>query len=317
MTAVLVTGAGGFVGQVLCPTLKENGFVLTEIFRDRQSGGQADCSSRIGKFVGPGTDWSHEVDGIDVVVHLVAKTHGTNTSSSDDLSLFREVNVAASVSLAKQAAKAGVKRFIYISSIKVNGERTSKLPFSVDQRPMPEDSYGRSKHEAEIALREIEKTTGMELVIIRPPLVYGPNVKGNLRALIGLIRKRIPLPLGAVHNRRSLVSVYNLADLIRVCILIPAAAGNTFLVADKDSISTVELVNLIAAGLDRKAILVPIPVRALEFSARLCGKQNAVKKLIGDLRVDISRTEQDLQWRPPFTVAESFEKMFQDMTFTG
>jgi nucleoside-diphosphate-sugar epimerase len=296
MTRVLVTGAGGFIGQELCRVLEDRAFEVLPILRDKN--------------VGPDTEWAAELEGVEVVIHLVAKTHEIRGNRVNDLALFRSVNVEGTVRLARQAAESGVKRLVFLSSIKVNGERTGETPFTAERTPMPEDSYGQSKLEAETALREIEQETGMEVVIIRPPLVYGPQVKGNLRGLINLVEKGIPLPLAAVKNRRSLVSIYNLCDLIRVCVSHPAAAGNTFLVADADPVSTADLVRYIADGLKRKAYIFPLPFWVLKMGARLVGKTKDVEKLTGNLQIDMSRTEEILQWHPPLTVAESFRKNF-------
>lgn len=310
---VLVTGASGFVGKSLCSVLEETGLEVVPVYRSHRSDRiQSNLNAIFNKSIDQTTDWTSDLSDIDVVVHLAARVHTAEGNCLDDLSRFRKINVEGTSNLAKQAAQSGVKRFVFLSSIKVNGERTDEEPFSVNQSPKPEDSYAISKMEAEDALREIEEATGMEVVIIRPPLVYGPDVKGNLMALANIIRKGVPLPLGAIDNRRDLVSIFNLCDLIRVCVLHPAASGGTFLVSDNESISTTELIRYMAKGLHRNARLLPIPVWALRFAAGLIGKTGEVKKLTGNLQLDISSTQKVLNWSPPLSVAESFQKMLTE-----
>jgi len=311
MARVLITGAGGFVGKVLRPVLEEAGFKIIPVFRTPQpSLEKGNPNAAVGRFIDGKTVWGDELNDVDVVIHLAAKVHVIDSSKSGSLANFREVNVEGTRNLAIKAARSGVKRFVYLSSIKVNGERTGAVPFAADQVPRPEDAYAISKMEAEVALREVEKETGMEVVIIRPPLVYGPGVKGNLAALIRLIKKGIPLPLAAVKNCRDLVSIYNLCDLIRVCCLHPAAAGRTFLVCDGESISTAVLIRYTAEGLGLKARLFVVPIRALRLVASILGKAENVERLTGDLQIDMSTTQEVLGWKPPLTVTQSFKKMF-------
>lgn len=310
---VIVTGASGFVGQKLCSVLEEAGCEIVPVFRARQPDGVKRIRNAVfGKIINATSNWANELNNVEVVIHLAARVHVMHGGEVNDLARFREINVEGAKSLAKQAAQSGVNRFIFLSSVKVNGEETSDRPFYFDQAPNPRDSYSLSKMEAEVALREIEETTNMEVVIIRPPLVYGPGVKGNLLALVKLIRKGVPLPFGAVDNRRDLVSIYNLCDLIRVCVQHPAAPGNTFLVSDNESMSTAELIQYIAKGLNRRARLFSIPIWALKFAAGLFGKTGNVEKLTGSLQIDISPTRRALDWDPPLTVAESFQKMFAE-----
>jgi nucleoside-diphosphate-sugar epimerase len=310
---ILLTGASGFVGRALRSVLEESGSDVSPVFRARDISHDGDKAEVvICKDIDGNTDWENAFVDIDVVIHLAAKVHVMSRGNLGELAKYREINVEGTRTLAKQAAHAGVKRFVYLSSIKVNGERTSETPFSADQKPQPEDSYAISKLEAEEALREIEKETNMEVVIIRPPLVYGPNVKGNLAALVRMIKKGVPLPLAGVTNRRDLVSIYNLCDLIRMCCVHPAAAGRTFLVSDGEAISTAELIRHLAKGLDRKARLFPVPFWCLRLVASLFGKSEALEKLTGDLQIDISITQNLLGWKPPLTVAESFRMMFTE-----
>lgn len=310
---VMVTGANGFIGKKLCTVLEDAGFEIIPVFRTRPSSWKkGDSNAVFDKVINSTTDWTNELNGVDVVIHLAARAHVTHGRAANDLVKFREINVAGTRNLAQQAAQSGVKRFLYLSSIKVNGERTCDEPFSFDQVPKPEDSYGISKSEAEDVLRELEEAQDMEIVIIRPPLVYGPGVKGNLLALANLIRREIPLPFGALRNQRDLVSIYNLCDLIRVCILHPAAPGNTFLVSDNEAISTVELIRYIARGLRRNVRLFIVPIWVLKIAASFFGKARRFEKLSGNLQIDISPTQHLLGWNPPLNVAESFEKMFAE-----
>ena len=304
MSRVLITGAGGFIGRKLCSVFENDGSEVVPVFRASQSGP--------GKTIDATTDWTDVLGGIDVVVHLAAKVHVMDDGEPGDLASFREINVNGTRNLATQAAGSGVKRFVYLSSIKVNGERTDIEPFKANQAAKPEDAYAISKLEAEVALRENEEETGMEVVIIRPPLVYGPGAKGNLAALARMIKKGIPLPLGALNNRRDLVSIYNLCDLIRLCSLHTAAAGRTFLVCDGESISTADLIRHMAKGLDRKARLFFVPIWALKFAAGIFGKTDKIEKLTGNLQINMSATREILDWRPPLTVAESFQKMYAE-----
>ena len=309
----MVTGASGFIGRKLCSVLGVAGFEVVPVFR----ASQASLSLRtpkavIVKSIDATTEWASELNGIDVVIHLAAKVHVMHSGEADDLGSLRELNVEGTRNIARRAAQSGVKRFIYLSSVKVNGEATSDSPFRFDQPTNPQDCYGLSKMQAEDVLREIEAATNLEVVIIRSPLVYGPGVKGNILALINIIREGIPLPLGAVINRRDLVSIYNLCDLIRVCCLRASAAGKTFLVSDGESISTTEMIRHIAKGLDRKARLFPVPIWVLKLAAGLFGQAEKVEKLTGDLQIDMSPTQQILDWKPPLSVVESFRKMFTE-----
>ena len=310
---VMVTGASGFLGQKLRLVLEEAGFEVVPVFRTRQPDREKGIRNAVfGKIIDATTDWTNELFDVDVVIHLAARAHVMQDDEADVLSRFREINVEGTKNLAKQAAHSGVKRLIYLSSIKVNGEETNDQPFSFNQTPNPKDSYGLSKMEAEDALREMEETMDMGVVIIRPPLVYGPGVKGNLLTLVNMIKKGIPMPFGAVDNRRDLVSIYNLCDLIRVCILHPAAPGKAFLVSDNESISTAELIQYIAKGLNQNARLFSVPVWTLRFLAGLLGRTRKVEKLTRDLQIDMSATQHVLDWVPPLTVAESFRKMFTE-----
>jgi UDP-glucose 4-epimerase len=226
--------------------------------------------------------------------------------AADPLAEFRRVNVAGSVSLARAAARAGTKRFIFISSIKVNGEETpADRPFTADSPPQPRDAYGISKLEAEEALRALSQETGIEVVIIRPVLVYGPGVKANFRAMLRAVQRGLPLPFGAVRNRRSLVALDTLVDLITCCLEHPAAAGQTFLVSDGEDLSTPELLRRVGEAMGRRARLLSVPVPFMEIAGRMLGKGDVVRRLCTSLVVDITKTRELLSWRPPRTVDEA------------
>jgi nucleoside-diphosphate-sugar epimerase len=254
-------------------------------------------------------NWSAALDGIDVVVHLAARVHVMRETVSDPLSVFRETNVAGTLNLASQAAAAGVHRFVFISSIKVNGEHPKgDKPFTETDTPNPQDAYGISKLEAEQGLLKIAQETGMEVVIIRPPLVYGAGVKANFLSMMRAIRKGIPLPLGAIHNKRSFVYTGNLVSLILKCIDHPAAANQVFLVSDGHDLSTTELLKECAVALDVKSRLLPVPQKLIEIGAAMLGKANVAQRLCGNLQVDITKARTLLGWEPPFSVADGLKK---------
>ncbi len=260
--------------------------------------------------IGGDTDWSGVVRGVTAIVHCAARVHVMNESETDPLSAFRRVNVQGTLQLARQAANSGVRRFIFISSIKVNGEATlPNAPFAATDRPAPIDPYGVSKMEAEQQLRELSSATGMEVVIIRPTLVYGPGVKANFLSMMRWLDKGVPLPLGSIDNRRSLVALDNLVSLILTCVDHPAAANETFLVSDGEDLSTSELLRRMALALDKPARLLPVPVWLLEATAALLGKRALSKRLCGSLQVDIGKTRSLLNWNPPLGVDEALSKV--------
>lgn len=302
---ILVTGANGFVGQRLCQRMRREELAIRAACRGESCPTDVTESIRIGN-IDAETDWTSALKNIQSVVHLAARVHVMNDSSADPLAEFRRVNVDGSARLAREAAAAGVKRFVFLSSIKVNGESTRPgIPFTADDVPAPRDPYGISKHEAEQALREIAAQTGMEVVIVRPPLIYGPGVKANFAAMMRWLAKGLPLPLGAVNdNRRSLVALDNLTDLILTCLRHPAAANQTFLASDGEDLSTAELLRRMGTALDAPARLVPVPTRLLAFGAALVGKDGIYQRLCGSLQVDITKTRQTLDWAPPISVDE-------------
>lgn len=313
MTTILVTGANGFVGHALCAELVRRGVKVRGAVRSL-----AHLLDPIGEPVEIGdinaaTDWSGMFAGIDAVIHLAARVHLMHDDAVDPLAEFRKVNVEGTLNLAKQAAKAGVRRFIFISSIKVNGESTqSGKPYTADDRPAPVDPYAISKHEAEVALRQIADETGMEVVIIRPSLVYGPGVKANFLNMMHWLNKGIPLPLGAVNNKRSLVALDNLLDLIMTCIDHPSAANQTFLVSDGEDISTTELLERMATALGKPARLLPVPMDLLQLGATLLGKRAFYQRLCGSLQVDMGKTRDLLDWAPPVSVDEALQKTAEE-----
>ena len=303
---VLVTGATGFVGGALVKRLASEypgGDVLAVV---RRSGVTLPENVRpilVGDLL-PTTDWGMALQNVEIVVHCAARVHMMKEEVRDSLEIYRLVNVQGTLNLARQAAQAGVRRFVFISSIKVNGEVTFPgCPFTADDVVAPEDSYGLSKAEAEAGLRQLAHETSMDVVIIRPPLVYGPGAKGNFSSLLSWIARGFPLPLGTTTaNRRSLVALDNLVDLILTSIQHPKAANQTFLVSDGEDLSTSELLRRIGKAMGRSPCLLPVPASLLAFAARLLGKTTVVQRLLGSLQVDISKTSELLGWQPPVSV---------------
>ena len=308
---VLVTGATGFLGQALVRQLAtEQRFVPRAASRrEWKERSERVESVRVGELRAD-TDWSMALADVDCVVHLAARVHVMHETAADALAAFREVNVEGTLNLARQAADAGVRRFVFISSIKVNGEQTAPGQiFGADDQPWPQDPYGVSKWEAEQRLMELAEVTGMEVVCIRPPLVYGPRVKGNLASLIRVVAKGLPLPLGAIHNRRSLVGLDNLVDLIVTCVNHPAAANQVFLAGDGQDLSTTELLRSIARAMGKPSRLIPVPAGVLMLGATLLGKKAMAQRLLGSLQVDISKARTVLGWEPPVSVEEGIGRM--------
>lgn len=307
---ILVTGATGFLGQRLCSVLNErSSFDVTAVVR----AGRSVCANRVVEInnIGKDNDWSTVLEGARVVIHAAARAHIMKDEVDDPLAEYRKVNVDGTLNLAHQAAKAGIKRFIFISSIKVNGEQThAGSAFRAEDPPAPEDPYGISKYEAESGLMELASTTGMEVVIIRPPLVYGPDVKGNFASMINIVRKGVPIPFGAIANKRSLVGIDNLVDLIVTCVAHPKAANQIFLASDGKDLSTTELLRAVADARGRKSRLIPVPSSFLTFCASVLGKRAMAQRLVGSLQVDISKTREVLDWEPPVTVEEGLRRCF-------
>ncbi len=306
---ILVTGASGFLGHALVSSLSDVlGMAVVAATRRTDDSFAATVErSAIGDLNGA-TDWTQALVNVDVVVHAAARVHVMNDTSADPLALFREVNTAATLNLAGQAAKAGVKRFIYISTIKVNGEATAQAAFKPDDVPLPSDPYAISKAEAERALLQRAKEWGLEVVIIRPVLIYGPGVKANFLSLMRLLKRGWPLPLGAIDNHRSLVSIDNLVDLICVCIEHPAAANEIFLVSDGQDVSTTELVQKLRQYLGVKPWLIPVPSQWILWMSKLIRREPAARRLLGSLCVDITKNHQLLGWVPPHSLDEGLSK---------
>jgi nucleoside-diphosphate-sugar epimerase len=306
---VLVTGATGFVGRALCAQLHYQGWGVRASVRRLNSLGNTDASEVMVGDLDGDTDWSVAVAGASAVVHLAARVHVMNDQASNPLIEFRRVNVLGTLRLARQAAQAGAKRFVYISSIKALGEVTQPgEPYTEVSPTQPSDAYGISKQEAEQGLRELAAQTGLEVVIIRPPLVYGSGVKANFAALMRAIQRGLPLPLGSVHNARSLVGIDNLVDFIATCLLHPEAANQTFMVSDGKDLSTTGLIRAMAQAADVSPRLLPVPVWALRAAASLLGKREGVKRLCGNLQVDITKARTVLHWTPPVTVGEGLRR---------
>jgi nucleoside-diphosphate-sugar epimerase len=307
---ILVTGAGGFVGRALCSALQQEQLTVIAAVRRIPGGTGLAREIAVGD-LGPDTDWQAALQGVSCVVHLAARTHVLNDRSPDPLAEYRRINVAATAHLARQAARSGVRRFVFLSSIKVNGEATSTRPYTEGDDPRPEDAYGISKREAEDALRAIGSETGLEVVILRPPLVYGPGVKGNFLQLLKAVARGLPLPLASINNRRSLVYVGNLVDAIIACIREPAAAGNSFLVSDGEDLSTPEMIRRLAAAMGRPPRLLPCPPALLALAARLFGREAAFQRLSGSLAVNSSLLRKTLHWQPRYSVNQGFSATVQ------
>lgn len=303
---IMVTGSQGFVGQAVIERLgHEPELAIRAAFRTRPAHLPEGVEAIATGDLGPDTDWQDAVHCTDVVIHCAARVHVMQERTANPIEAFRRTNVAGTVRLARAAAAAGCRRFVFISSIKVNGESTPLgQPFTEEAPPAPQDPYGRSKLEAEEALFALGRETGMEVVAIRPPLVYGPGVKANFAAMMRWVARGVPLPFGAIHNRRSLVGVANLADLVARCIAHPAAANQVFLAGDGEDVSTTELLRRVGKALGKPARLLPVPQRLIEGAARLAGRKALADRLCGSLQVDIGKARQVLGWTPPLSVDE-------------
>lgn len=306
----LVTGASGFVGRALVARLAVD--ASNEVCAAvRSPGGPLPGLVRrlVVAELGPETDWTAALQGVEVVVHLAARVHVMREKALDPLAEFRRVNAQATLQLARQAAQAGVRRFVFVSSVKVNGEST--LPgaaFGPDDPPRPVEAYSQSKLEAEAALRGLARSVPMEVVVIRPPLVYGPGVQANFRALMQAVASACPLPLGAIHNRRSFLALDNLVDLLVVCAGHPAAANQVFMASDGCDLSTTELMRRLGRVMQRPVHLWPVPAAVLHWAAWSVGRRAMIERLCGNLQVDISKTRALLDWTPPVSVDEGLRR---------
>jgi nucleoside-diphosphate-sugar epimerase len=305
---VLVTGATGFVGRALCNQLSAIGHTVIPAVRH----GSDLPNEVVTGDIGLSTDWRMALAGCDAVVHLAARVHMMRERSQDPLALYRETNTEAALNLARQAAQAGVRRFVFISTIKVNGEGRDE-PYRETDAPAPEDAYAISKWEAEQGLHRIAQETGLEVVILRPPLLYGPGVKANFLRLLRVVARGWPLPFGAVCNRRSLLYLGNFVDAIRLCVEHPGAAGQTFLLDDGKPVSTPDVASALARAMNRPARLLAVPVGVLQFVGTLLGKRAEVARLAGSLYVDSSAIRSRLGWKPPFSMEEGLAATVADM----
>ena len=302
---VLVTGANGFVGRVLCAQLAASGFKVRKAVRTPDSGSPDTVA--VGD-IGERSDWRAALTGVSHVVHLAARTHVLRETAADPIAEYRKINVQGTERLARSVAELGIRRLLFLSSVKVNGERTEKRPYAENDVPRPEDAYGASKWEAEQALARVAAETGLEVVVLRPPLIYGPGVKGNFLRLMNFVARGLPLPLGAIANRRSLIYAGNLADAIVKALAAREAAGKTYLLNDGEDVSTPALVRLLARSLGVKSRLIPVPLAVLGLAATLAGKREELARLAGSLQVDSARIRRELGWQPPFTLAQGLEQ---------
>lgn len=304
---ILLTGATGFIGEAVLKQLPAEQVVTF----GRTAPRQPTAAFHAGD-INASTEFTAALKNVNVVIHTAARVHMMDEQSAHPLEEFRQVNTLGTLNLAAQAAKAGVKRFIFISSVKVNGERSDNRIFRHDDQPAPEDAYSQSKAEAEAGLQKLAKETGIEIVIIRPPLVYGPGVKANFASLQKLAQRNLPLPLGAIHNKRSMVALDNLTDLIITCISHPAAVDQILMVSDGRDLSTTELLIMLTQAAGKKPRLLPVPQKYLIAFATLMGKKTIADRLCGSLQVDLSHTSALLGWVPPLSVEEGIKRCFTD-----
>lgn len=306
---LMVTGGSGFLGSALLARLLREEREVVAVGRSSVHLPLQTVQVESFLDIEPLND---VLGAVDTIVHCAARAHVMNDDTQNPLAEYRKVNVEGTLNLARQAADASVRRFVFVSSIKVNGESTELgKPFTEDQAPAPEDAYGASKQEAELALTALAHETNMEVVIVRPPLVYGPGVKGNFATMIKLVESGIPLPLGAVRNKRSMVALDNLVDLIMTCIDHPAAANEVFLAGDGQDLSTTELLRGIGKAAGKPVRLIPVPPGLLLFGAGLLGKKAIAQRVLGSLQVDITKARELLGWQPPISVEEGLRRCFE------
>ena len=310
MKRVLITGATGFVGRALCLSMEAAGWQVRAV--SRSQGFQPIVSARVEyhqvKSINSETDWSGLLDGVSVVIHLAARVHIMQDTATDPLKEFRRVNLYGTERLARQAAAAGVKRFVFMSTIGVNGDNSGSHPYTERDTPHPHNPYSVSKYEAELDLEKIAAKTGMEVVVIRAPLVYGPGNPGNFLSLLRIVAKGVPLPFASLANARSLVFVGNLVNALAACSIHPAAAGRTYLVSDGEDVSTPYLIRRTARALCVPTRLFPFPIQLMILAGKATGKSAAVNRLTGSLTVDSSRIRDELGWQPPFSMEDGLRE---------
>ncbi|WP_369300565.1 UDP-glucose 4-epimerase family protein [Pseudomonas sp. N2-5-1-1] len=304
---VLLTGGTGFVGRSVLDALVKAQYQVVNVTRKTNTSPRPGVQDFVIESLTGDIDWTAPLSDVDVVIHSAGRAHIMNETHSNPLQAFREVNVNATLNLARQAADAGVQRFIYISSVKVNGEETSAgRAFTSKDAPAPLDDYGVSKLEAEQALLELARHTSMDVVIIRPVLVYGPGVKANFERMLSVVNRKLPLPFRTIDNRRSLVFIDNLVDLICVCIKHPAAANRVFLVSDGHDLSIGQILKKLAVAMNKPSYVFAFPYTLLNVAAALVGKKEFLQRLCGSLQVDITDTRECLDWTPPVSIDEAF-----------
>lgn len=311
MDRILVTGANGFVGRQLCRSLSQRGFGVKAAVRREPIAPAAESHYIPVGDIGPDTDWTEALQGVHLVVHLAGRAHIRRDSSANSMAEYERINTVGTIRLAEMAAAAHVKRFLFLSSVKVNGEETHDQPFAETDRPAPLDFYAVSKWKAEEALLHLHRQGKLPVVIIRPPLVYGPGVRANFLQLIRWVDFGLPLPLGKIQNKRSLVGLRNLTEFITVCLQNPSAAGEIFLVSDQEDLSTADLVQRIGGFLGRPTHLIPLPYQFMSIIAHILGKKDAFGKLCHSLQVNGEKSCNVLHWKPPFSVNEELEQTIE------
>ena len=304
----LITGANGFIGHALRSALVRLQHNVTGAVRRNESAELGQIKRVAVGEINEQTDWSAALAGINVVIHLAARVHVMHDTAADPLEEFRRVNTFGTERLARAAAASGVKRLVYVSSIKVNGEETAGGQiYSEQDAPAPQDPYGISKWEAEQALQRVARETGLEIVVVRPPLVYGAGVKGNFVQMMRVVARGVPLPLGSVRNKRDLVYVVNLVSALLACATHPAAAGQTYLISDGEPVSTTELLRRLAQALEAPSRVFAFPTAWLELAGKLVGKSAQVERLLGSLQVDSGKIRNQLNWTPPYTMQQGLQ----------
>jgi UDP-glucose 4-epimerase len=307
MRRVLVTGATGFIGQPLCELLAHSGLVVRAALRNDRAVSACIAEKAVVGDIAATTDWRAALDDVDVVIHVAARVHVLNDASTG-VQLYNETNARGTERLAQASAQAGIRRFVLLSSVKVNGEETTGHAYSAQDEPQPQDAYGTSKWLAEKHLAEVAGGTGMEAVVVRSPLVSGPGVRANFLRLLRWVDKEWPLPLGAIRNRRSLVSVWNLCDLLVLLLEHPLAPGRTWMVSDGEDVSTPDLIQRLGIAMSRRVRLLPVPMSLLRLLGRMTGREAEMARLCGSLLIDIGHTRRDLKWVPPVKLDEGLAR---------